>query len=372
MMTPSAPPLESASTANGNYVNFVVVLNSSNNSEPISAKKSAVDASEGLRRIINEKNNCDNKGNHIIRGVAEDDFKLLIEFLETKKIPLKDQNQRLQMFSVAKLYNCPELMVYCLREVDANLNVSNVLTVYRTLWFYGSLTSQKNPMDKKSKDKKKTYSPEEYLTFLVYNVLQFINMNAENVMLADELEELGFKELENLVKQDDLILHSEMVLINALTRWSRAECRRKNLELTHENERRVLGELCYAPRFVALFTRWTPEFSDFFFDSTFRYLTLKPCEFELACKNIRYLDPAEITLIREAFDGKKSNLTVEQSNMLNDFRKQRPKYARMPINLSPRSHRRNYPRNMRRNDRSSKEGSSCFIDCLACLLCVCD
>lgn len=73
-------------------------------------------------------------------------------------------------------------------------------------------------------------------------------MNAENVLLSEEIDHLGFKELENIVKKDDLILHSEMVLINALTRWSREECRRRNMELTHENERRVLGELCYAPR----------------------------------------------------------------------------------------------------------------------------
>lgn len=99
---------------------------------------------------------------------------------------------------------------------------------------------------------------------------------------------------------------------------------------------------------------------------------MKPCEFELACKNIRFLDPAEINLIRDAFDGKKSNLTDEQSNMLNDFRKPRPKYARMPIYLSPRSNPKNYPRRMRRNDRSESDGTSCFIDCLAAFICLCD
>lgn len=250
MMAPTAPPLEAITSTNSNYVNFVVALNPTVNSEPISAQKTAIDASEGLRRIINEKINCDSKGNHIIKDVTESDFRQLIEFLEKKKLQFTDQTHRLQLFSVAKQYNCPELMIYCLREVDANLNVSNVLTVYRTLWFYGSLTSQKNPFDRKTKGNRKkiVHTPEEYLTFLVYNVLQFINMNAEHVLLSEEIDQLGFKELENIVKQDDLILYSEMVLINALTRWSRAECRRRNMELTPENERRVLGELCYAPR----------------------------------------------------------------------------------------------------------------------------
>lgn len=250
MQTPSAPPLDSITATDLSQVHFVVALDASTHSEPISAKIAAINASENLRRIINEKVNCDNKGNHIIRDVTESEFRQFIEYLENKKLDFKDQNHRLQMFNVAKQYNCPDMQIYCLREVDVNLNVSNVITVYRTLWFYGSLTSQKGSIDRKSKgsSKKVTYTPDEFLTCLVYNVLQFINMNAENVLLSEEIDQLRFKEFENIVKQDDLLLRSEMVLINALTRWSREECRRKNIELTHENERTVLGELCYAPR----------------------------------------------------------------------------------------------------------------------------
>lgn len=99
---------------------------------------------------------------------------------------------------------------------------------------------------------------------------------------------------------------------------------------------------------------------------------MKPCEFELVCKNTRFLDADEINLIRDAFDGKKSNLTDEQSNMLNNFRKPRPKYTQMPIHISPRSNHKNYPRRMRRNDRAENETSSCFLDCLAVFICLCD
>lgn len=259
-MAPSAPPLEESNEPiDENQVRFVVVLDPSSYSQPITAQTDAIDASESLRRIINEKTNCDAKGNHIIQDITEPEFRQLIEFLENKKLTFTDQNHRLQMFNVAKLYNCADMQIYCLREVDANLDVSNVITVYRTLWFYGSLTSnKKDVIDRKVKAnaKKVNYTPEEFLTYLVFNVLQFINMHAENVLLSDEIDELRFKEFENIVKQDDLLLRSEMVLINALTRWSRAECRRKNIELTFENERTVLGELCYAPRFVYLCIRF--------------------------------------------------------------------------------------------------------------------
>lgn len=255
-ITPSAPPLEESNDpVDVNQVRFVVLLDPSTQSQPIAAQTDAINASESLRRIINEKTNCDSKGNYIIQDVTESEFRQLIEFLEKKKLTFTDQNHRLQMFNVAKLYNCADMQIYCLREVDANLDESNVITVYRTLWFYGSLTSnRRDVIDRKTKinSKKVNYTPEEFLTYLVFNVLQFINMHAENVLLSEEIDELRFKELENIVKQDDLLLHSEMVLINALTRWSRAECRRKNIELTFENERTVLGELCYAPRLVSI------------------------------------------------------------------------------------------------------------------------
>lgn len=250
---PSAPPLEALNPATDlHHVNFIVTLDSNRYSEPIPAKKTSINDSESLRRIINEKINCDANGYHIINDVDELEFRQLIEFLENKNLPFKDQNHRLQMFAVAKQFNCPELQIHCIREVDANLNVSNVITVYRSLWFYGSLTSHKDPIDRKAKNniKKNACTPDEYLTFLVFNVLQFISMNAETVLLSEEIDNLSFKEFENIVKQEDLLLHSEMVLINALTRWSREECRRKNIELTHENERTVLGELCYVPRYV--------------------------------------------------------------------------------------------------------------------------
>lgn len=252
-IAPSAPPLdESDDPVDVNQVRFVVALDPSTHSQPISAQTEAINASESLRRIINEKTNCDSKGNHIIQDVTEPEFRQLIEFLEKKKLTLTDQNHRLQMFNVAKLFNCADMQIYCLREVDANLDVSNVIMVYRTLWFYGSLKKDVITRKVKANSKKVNYTPEEFLTYLVFNVLQFINMHAENVLLSDEIDELQFKEFENIVKQDDLLLHSEMVLINALTRWSRAECRRKNIELSFENERTVLGELCYAPRYVSL------------------------------------------------------------------------------------------------------------------------
>lgn len=375
---PSAPPLESMNAVDLAEVQFVVALNETTNSQPITAQTTSINASENLRRIINERKNCDSTGHFIISDLTENEFRDLFEYLENKKLEFRDQNHRLQMYNVARNYKCVDMQIYCLREIDAHLDVSNVITVYRTLWFYSPLTN-KEPMDRKAKTnmKKANHTPEEYLDFLVFNVFQFINMNAETVLLSEEIDDLNYNELENIVKQEDLLLRSEIVLINALARWSRAECRRRNIELTSENERRVLANLCHAPRFVFSFSflfNFSPiqfPFHSLHFHSN-RYLTLKPSEFELACKNIRFLDPTELTMIRDAFDGKKSQLNADQTNMVNNFRKSRPKYTRMPFYLSPRSHPKKYSRRMRRNDRTESDGSSCLLHCLSVFICLCD
>lgn len=248
-VAPSAPPAEAARSTDLKNVRFVVGLGGSA-SQPIPANIAAINASESLRRLINENTHRDTKGNHVIQDVPESEFRQLIEYLEVKKLRFTDQNHRLQMFAVARQYNCPEMQLYCLGEVDANLDVANVLTVYRTLWYYGSLTSHKESLHGRTKRnaKRLSYTPDEFLTLLVYNVLQYISMHADSVLQQIAIDELSFKELEKIVKQEDLVLCSEMVLINALTRWSQAECRRKGIELSQENERMVLGEMIYAPR----------------------------------------------------------------------------------------------------------------------------
>lgn len=248
-VAPSAPPPETNRSIDLKNVRFVVGRGD-NASQPIPANITAINASESLRRLINENTQRDTKGNHVIQDVSESEFRQLIEFLEVNKLPFTDQNHRLQMFSVARQYNCPSMQLYCLSEVDANLDVSNVLSVYRTLWYYGSLTSHKDSLQGRCKRNAKpmSYSPDDFLTLLVYNVLQYISMHAECVLQQVGMDALSFKELEKIVKQDDLVLSSEMVLINALTRWGQEECRRKGIELTQENARTVLGEMIYAPR----------------------------------------------------------------------------------------------------------------------------
>lgn len=94
-------------------------------------------------------------------------------------------------------------------------------------------------------------------------------------------------------------------------------------------------------------------------------------DFDLACQRVEILDPDEVNLIQEAFKTKSSssssaNVTDEQAQMLTNFRKPRPKYARMPVHLSERSNPKNYPKKMRKYEQSFDEGSQCSVCLYLC------
>lgn len=101
-------------------------------------------------------------------------------------------------------------------------------------------------------------------------------------------------------------------------------------------------------------------------------MTLK--EFDLTCQRCDILDPEEVNLIHDAFKGKHSNLTTEQSEMLAIFKKPRPKFARMPVHLSDRSNPKNYSKKMRKYEQSfNEDGNNSWLMWLCgCYAFVCD
>lgn len=100
-------------------------------------------------------------------------------------------------------------------------------------------------------------------------------------------------------------------------------------------------------------------------------------EFELACQRYEILDEEESKLISDNFAGRlqMSGLSEGQLVMMTNFRKARPKFARMPIHLSNRSHPKNYSSKMRKAERKIEGESTCsrwfFLTC-RCWAIVCD
>lgn len=253
--------------------------------------------------------------------------------METKFIKFQDTQQTLELLEIASRYRCPALEIQCVKELDMFLSIKSVVKVFRGLWLYNSIIPPVKAKDLRGKSRQKaketiTFTPEEYFAALLYNCLQLIEMHAEEIFQQDEMTRLTFKELEMIAKRDSLQMSSETVLYDLLCNWSKEECLRKTIDITSESRRRVLGALCYTPR----------------------YLIMSFNEFKSLQDRADLLDCTETSLVTDAFknNNKKTNLTPEQIQWIENFKKPRPPFPLLPIQLSDRSCAKNYPKKMRR------------------------
>ncbi|XP_055383582.1 BTB/POZ domain-containing protein 2 [Condylostylus longicornis] len=353
---PSAPPMDAGALMNyTRYIDFIVV-NGDDRYMIRTERNVVLESSVELAKIINAgpKGSRLNDNHFQVHNVDKHDFELLVRFLETKFIKYRDHKHILRILELADRYNCPDLIIHCAKELDLQLTSAIVLDIFRSLWYYNraptancnviTTQQQKDPQQQnpdkppktKKLDKPHPFTPEEHLAALLHNCLQLIDMHAELILTKPEICDLRFEELEVIAKRDALQIQSEITLFVCLADWSIEECKRKRLELTAENRRRVLGPLCYTPR----------------------YLTMSSRDFRKACDRVELLDNVEITLVLDALDGKRSNnLTQEQLNMLEKFKTPRPPYPKMPIHLSDRSNPRTYPKKMRKYaEKGEKNG----------------
>uniref|UniRef100_A0A1B0G0U7 BACK domain-containing protein n=1 Tax=Glossina morsitans morsitans TaxID=37546 RepID=A0A1B0G0U7_GLOMM len=373
------------------YIDFIVV-NGDDRYMIRCERKAVLENSVELAKLIHAGPNSGRKGdNHFqVSNVDKHDFELIIRFLETKFVKYRDHLHILKILELADRFNCPDLIIHCTRELDLQLTSATVVDVFRCLWFYqavqvsnqyqlGAVITTQESASKKNKRKAQViattnsnfnlnstnvpapnpnpFTAEDYGVALLNNALQLIDMHAELVLAKEELTELRFEELEMIAKREALQLSSERTLFNCLADWSTAECRRKNLEANTENRRKVLGPLCYMPR----------------------YALMSAHEFRTACDRVELLNPTEIPLVTDMIEGKKSkNLTLEQSELLEKFRTPRPEFAKMPIHLSDRSNPKNYPKKMRTAEKNAanNDEAGCLENfgwnCLAVFACIFD
>lgn len=339
---PTAPPLADIATESS-YIDFIVLGNKENYS--IRADRlSILNSSTELARLVRANKMTINQAN-------PNDFESLVRFVETKFIRFDDNVKRtLSILELAATYQCHELEIECVKDVDLKLNVDNVIDVFRTVRIY----STKNIQAIGSKSKPTV--AEDFLNALLFNILQFIDQHADEILVRDELCSLRFEELELVTKRENLQISSEVTLFNLLAEWSRKECERKRLEPTAECRKQVLGGLIYSPRF----------------------LTMSYEEFSKCRERVSLLDDAEIQLIENNFSKKKSSqLNEEQQTLLENFRKLRPPFADLPVELSSRSKHRNYPSRMRKYARKMAEKDEdrgccdkCLLNCITVFACI--
>ncbi|CRK97332.1 CLUMA_CG010725, isoform A [Clunio marinus] len=342
--TPSAPPLTDL-VNDTSYIDFIILGNKENYSVRAD-RLSILNSNTELSRLVKAEKFTINQSN-----VNVSNFEALIRFIETKFIRFNDDiKNTLNILELASTFQCHDLEIACVKELDMKLSVENVIDIFKVLRYYNTktvLTIRTAP---------KPSGAEEYLNAMFYNTLQFIDQNAVDVLSQTEMLTLRFEEFEIIIKRDALQIPSETIIFNLLADWSSKECERKIIEPSEENRRRVLGGLIYSPRFLLL------SYEDF-----------QKCR-----DRVSLLDPVEIQLIEDFFNKKKaSNLTEEQIVMLQNFKKSRPSFPGMPIHLSNRSNPKNYPKKMRKHaQKLAEEGmersrcDSCLVTCASIFACI--
>ncbi|XP_068142043.1 uncharacterized protein axed [Drosophila tropicalis] len=381
------------------YIDFIVV-NGDDRYMIRCERKSVLERSVELAKLIHAGPNSGRKSdNHFqILNVDKNDFELIVRYMEKHFIPYRDHKHLLKILELADRFNVPDLIIYCIRELDLSISSATALDIFKALWFYQGIaltnqhqtviTTQETGLQLARKQASKAkakqaaaaqnsaphengadgdgaqvnlipnpnpFTTEDYGVALLHNTLQLIDMHAELLLSMREIADLRFEELETLVKRDTLQLRSELTLFECLATWSLAECARKNLDATPENRRTVLGPLCLTPR----------------------YLRMSPAEFRRCCERIELLPPLETSLVSDALEGKKlKNLTDQQTELLDKFRQPRAEYARMPVHLSDRSSPKNYPKKMRlaHEGRPTEEGcwEKAGMNCLRVFVCIFD
>uniref|UniRef100_A0A336KLY4 CSON005378 protein n=1 Tax=Culicoides sonorensis TaxID=179676 RepID=A0A336KLY4_CULSO len=334
-MTASAPPMEDLDLSS-TYVEFILLGDREN--YVIRADKNAIAQSQcELSRIFESGGTTAvrriDEGRFSVSESNKENFELFIRYLETKFIKFHDTQHTLELLEIASRYRCADLEMKCVKELDMFLTVESVMKVFRALWLYNSIIPPVKAKDLRGKSRQEAkefpnFTPEEYFAALLNNCLQLIEMHAEEIFQQPEMTKLSFKELEMIVKRDALQMSYETVLYDLLSAWSKEECLRKNIDITSENRRRVLGALCYTPR----------------------YLTMSLSEFQSLKDRVELLDATEIALVTDVFKNNKKglNLTPEQTELIENFKKSRPPFPLLPIQLSERSNAKNYPKKMRR------------------------
>ncbi|KAF2355597.1 BTB/POZ domain [Trinorchestia longiramus] len=87
---------------------------------------------------------------------------------------------------------------------------------------------------------------------LVTKCFVMLDAMADGVLASEAVEEVSAPLLSAVLSRNSLGVSSEKTVLDALLKWSSAECRRQHLPLDMEGRRQVLGQMLTLPRLLTL------------------------------------------------------------------------------------------------------------------------
>lgn len=205
-----------------------------------------------------------------------DHLPTLSRWLYRKECGFQSLDSALMTLHVAIQYLCPELADLCIEYITQQLRVCNVLRVMQEIHRYCPAPHSTVPsapplevLEGRSKEVLSTMAsdlrdlrdetdirdPTASCSDLFNECLEIVDQDASSVLASEGVEELDHNILEMILKRQTLRVQSEVEVVEAVARWSTAQCKRKSLPLTQQNRRQMLGSLLYYIRLLKL----TPE-----------------------------------------------------------------------------------------------------------------
>ncbi|XP_018020163.1 BTB/POZ domain-containing protein 9-like [Hyalella azteca] len=94
--------------------------------------------------------------------------------------------------------------------------------------------------------------PTEACAILVRNCWSHINAHAVEVLSSENLESIPHSLLLKVLRSDSLVVPDESLILDAMFRWSSAQCRREHQPMTLTGRRQVLADILTTPRLLTL------------------------------------------------------------------------------------------------------------------------
>ncbi|VDM39858.1 unnamed protein product, partial [Toxocara canis] len=152
-------------------------------------------------------------------------FKILLKYLYTDEIEIKAEYALCTLYA-AKKYFISYLSRAVIAFLEANLNADNVCLLLSQVTLF---------------------EEEE----LIKRCWELVDANAECVLRSEGFLDVDFSLFEHIISRETLIIR-ERTVFEAAVKWAKAECARRQLELSAKNIRSALGDALYHIRFPAM------------------------------------------------------------------------------------------------------------------------
>jgi len=216
-----------------------------------------------------------------VKDVDPRAFEILISFMKGGTVKFKSVLTALAVIYAAQKYMVKKIDNIALKFINKNLTRDNVLMVLQHLYVLLDKDNPQNspeevlpsapPLEEFLDSNLDSFESNSYGSYSVNSLnlvseacyekpcelvmkrcFNIIDKNAKLVLESDDFEDVSLELLKHIIKRDSLEIDSELLVLEAVNRWSHRQCRRCHLTINPDNKRHVLQGAQYFIRYLTL------------------------------------------------------------------------------------------------------------------------